>query len=45
MPDSVTELYFPIVIPKSHIIAYKAIRKKHRICIEKDSVVIKEAEL
>lgn len=45
MPDSVTELYFPIVIPKSHIIAYKAIRKNHRICIEKDSIVIKEAEL
>lgn len=45
MPDSVTELYFPIVIPKSHIIAYKAIRKNHRICIENDSVVIKKAEL
>lgn len=45
MPDSVTELYFPIVIPKSHIIAYKAIRKNHGICIEKDSVIIKEAEL
>lgn len=45
MPDSVMELYFPIVIPKSHIIAYKATRKNHRICFEKDSVVIKEAEL
>ena len=45
MPDNVTELYFPIVIPKSHIIAYKAIRKNHRVWIEKDSVVIKEAEL
>ena len=45
MPDSVTELYLPIVIPKSHIIAYKAIRKNHGICIEKDSVIIKEAEL
>lgn len=45
MPDSITELYFPIVIPKSHIISYKAIRKNHRICIEKDSVVIKETEL
>ena len=45
MPDSVTELYFPIVIPKSHIISYKVIRKNHRICFEKDSVVIKEAEL
>lgn len=45
MPDSVMELYFPIVIPKSHIISYKAIRENHRICIEKDSVVIKETEL
>lgn len=45
MPDSVMKLYFPIVIPKSHIISYKAIRENHRICIEKDSVVIKEAEL
>ena len=45
MPDSVTELYFPIVIPKSHIIAYKVIKENHRICIQKDSVVIKEAEL
>lgn len=45
MPDSITELYFPIVIPKSRIISYKAIRKNHRICIEKDSVIIKEAEL
>lgn len=42
MPDSVTELYFPIVIPKSHIIAYKAIRKNHRIIIEKDNIVTKE---
>ena len=42
MPDSVTELYFPIVIPKSHIVAYKAIRKNHRIIIEKDNIVTKE---
>lgn len=42
MPDSVTELYFPIVIPKSHIIAYKAIRKNHSILIEKDNIVTKE---
>ena len=45
MPDSIIELYSPIEIPKSHIISYKAIRENHRICIEKDSVVIKEAEL
>ena len=45
MPDSVTELYFPIVIPKSHIIVYKAIRENHRVCIENDSVIIKAAEL
>lgn len=45
MPDGITELYFPIVIPKSRIISYKAIRKNHRIRIEKDSVIIKEAEL
>lgn len=45
MPESIIELYSPIVIPKSYIISYKAIRENHRICIEKDSVVIKEAEL
>lgn len=38
MPESITELYFPIVIPKSHITAYKAIKKKHEICIKEDSI-------
>ncbi len=38
MPESVKELYFPIVIPKSHICSYKAINQNHRIVIVDDKI-------
>lgn len=40
MPDSITELYFPIVIPKSHIVSFKAIKKNHGVCVENDIIKI-----
>lgn len=38
MPDFVTELYFPIVIPNLHIVSYKAIKTNHRLYIERDKI-------
>lgn len=38
MPENVTELYFPIVIPNSHLISYKAINQNHTILIVDDTI-------
>ena len=38
MPLSISELYFPIVIPKSHMISYKAINQNHRVIISNDRI-------
>lgn len=38
LPLTITKLYFPIVIPKSHIISYKAINQNHSIKIMSDTI-------
>lgn len=38
MPENVNELYFPIVIPNSHLISYKAINQNHTILIVDDTI-------
>lgn len=38
VPESIPELYFPIVIPKSHMISYKAIKQNHRVIILNDRI-------
>lgn len=40
LPPTVSQLYFPIVIPKSHIIFYKAKNQNHNICITRDNIKI-----
>ena len=40
MPESISELYFPIVIPKSHIISYRAVTLQNNINIIKDSIEV-----
>lgn len=36
--ESVNELYFPIVIPNSHIVSHKAINQNHNILIVSDTI-------
>ena len=38
LPSSVTQLYFPIVFPYSHMISFKAINQKHNVIIERDMI-------
>ena len=38
MPEKVRELYFPIVIPSSHIISFKAINQNHNLLIVSDTI-------
>lgn len=40
LPRTVSLLYFPIVIPKSHIIFYKAKNQNHNISISRDKIKI-----
>lgn len=40
LPQTITELYFPIVISKSHIISYKAVNQNHSIRIMSDTIDI-----
>lgn len=40
LAQTVSQLYFPIVIPKSHIIFYKAINQNHNISITRDNIKI-----
>ena len=40
LPPTVSQLYFPIVIPKSHIIFYKAKNQNHNILITRDNIKI-----
>lgn len=40
MPENITELYFPIIIPRSHMVVYKAILKKQKVYLEKDKIEI-----
>ena len=40
MPESITELYFPVVIPKSHICSYRLKNINHRIVIIDDKIDI-----
>ena len=38
LPDTVSQLFFPIVIPNSHLISYKAINQNHSILIVDDTI-------
>lgn len=38
LPLTITELYFPIVISKSHIISYQAVNQNHSIRIMSDTI-------
>lgn len=38
MPERVKTLYFPIIIPKSHIVPFKAINQNHNILILSDTI-------
>ena len=38
LPDSISQLFFPIVIPNSHLISYKAINQNHSILIVDDTI-------
>lgn len=38
LPHTISKLYFPIVIPNSHIIPYKAINQNHNIIITSDKI-------
>ena len=40
MPDSIKQLYFPIVIPSDRVVAYKALKRGNQISIIKDKLVI-----
>ena len=40
MPKSISELFFPIVIPKSHIISYRAVKHHNKINIINDDIEV-----
>lgn len=40
LPHTITGLYFPIVIPNSHILSYKVIIQNHNIIITSDKIYL-----